>query len=144
MNECIFCRIVEGRVSSFIVYEDDKVLGFLDIYPSTLGHTLLIPKAHIGLVEEMEECDASALFNVLPKIVDAIQAAMNVPASTIGINNGYEAGQEIPHVHIHIIPRRSRVQGGIIQTIVQKERPAKEEFQGIAETIRNELESILT
>jgi histidine triad (HIT) family protein len=143
MNECIFCRIVEGSVSSFKVYEDDEVLGFLDIYPSAPGHTLLIPKAHVGLVEDMEDSDASALFKVLPKIVAAIQAALEVSASTIGINNGYQAGQEIPHVHVHIIPRKTRSQGGIIQTIVHRERPAKEKFQGIAEKIKIELESIL-
>lgn len=143
MNECIFCRIVEGSVSSFKVYEDEMVLGFLDIYPSAPGHTLLIPKTHVGLVEDMEDGYASALFNVLPKIVAAIQVALKVPASTIGINNGYQAGQEIPHVHVHIIPRMSRAEGGIIQTIVQKKRPAKEEFQGIAEKIKIELEGIL-
>jgi histidine triad (HIT) family protein len=64
---------------------------------------------------------------------------MDAPASTIGINNGPQAGQEIPHVHIHIIPRRRKTEGGIIQSLVRKERPTKEEFQEIAEKIRNEV-----
>lgn len=139
MDECVFCRIVEGSVLSHKVYEDNWVYAFLDIFPSASGHTLVVPKAHVGLVEDLEEGDASALFKALPKIVAGIQTAMGVPASTIGINNGPQAGQEIPHVHIHIIPRRSKTEGGIIQSLVRKERPTKEELQEIAEKIRNEV-----
>ena len=99
-DNCVFCAIVEGRIPSHKVYEDEKTLAFLDIHPSAPGHTLVIPKAHIARVEDLPEEDARYLFAALRKIVGRIQEAMGAPASTIGINNGRESGQEVPHVHI--------------------------------------------
>jgi len=119
MSGCIFCSIIDGKTSAHKVYEDDRALAFLDNHPSAPGHTLVIPKAHVRNVEDLSEDDARAVFMALHKVVGGVQEAMNAPASTIGINNGPEAGQEIPHLHIHIIPRSSRGEGGIIQSIVR-------------------------
>ena len=120
MSGCIFCSIIDGKTSAHKVYEDDRALAFLDNHPSAPGHTLVIPKAHVRNVEDLSEDDARAVFMALHKVVGGVQEAMNAPASTIGINNGPEAGQEIPHLHIHIIPRSSRGEGGIIQSIVRR------------------------
>ncbi len=114
---CIFCAIVEGRIQSHKVYEDEKTLAFLDVNPSAPGHTLVIPKAHIARVEDLPEEDARCLFVALHKIVGRIQEAMGAPATTIGINNGRESGQEVYHVHIHVIPRTRGDRGGIIQGV---------------------------
>ncbi|MEE8354912.1 MAG: HIT family protein [Candidatus Bathyarchaeia archaeon] len=136
-DSCIFCAIVEGRIPSHKVYEDEKTLAFLDIHPSAPGHTLLIPKAHIALVEDLPEEDARFLFAALHKIVGRIQEAVGAPASTIGINNGRESGQEVPHVHIHVIPRGKGDRGGIIQGLARSpSRPDQAEMERIAERIR--------
>ncbi len=119
------------------VYEDEKSLAFLDINPSAPGHTLVIPKAHTARVEGLSEEDASALFKTLHRLVGKIQEAMDAPASTIGINNGRESGQEVPHVHIHVIPRSRGDRGGIIQGIARSyKRPSGDEMRLIAERIR--------
>lgn len=135
-GECVFCRIIRGEIPSHKIYEDEKTLAFLDIHPSTPGHTLIIPKAHISRVEDLHEEDAKALFNTLRSIVGRIQDAIDAPASTIGINNGRESGQEVPHVHIHVIPRFREDQGGIIQGIARSQQPDKEKLPSIAEKIR--------
>jgi histidine triad (HIT) family protein len=134
---CTFCRIIQGEASAHVVYEDDRVLAFLDIHPSAPGHTLIIPKAHVARVEDLSEEDASALFKALHRLVGRIQDAVDAPSSTIGVNNGPESGQEVPHVHIHVIPRFRGDLGGIIQGIARsRRRPSREETHRIAERIR--------
>ena len=137
VDTCVFCAIVEGRIPSHKVYEDERTLAFLDLHPSTPGHTLIIPKAHVARVEDLKREDAEALFKTLHGLVGGIQKAMDAPASTIGINNGRESGQEVPHVHIHVIPRSTRDRGGIIQGIARSSRRFdQEEMSGITERIR--------
>ena len=136
-ESCIFCKIVRGEVLSHKVYEDERTLAFLDINPSAPGHTLIIPKAHVTRVEDLSEEDAEALFRTLHRLVGAIQDALEATSSTIGINNGPESGQEVPHVHIHVIPRTKGDRGRIIQGLVQSlDRPNEEEMLRIAERIR--------
>ncbi len=136
-ESCIFCRIIRGEIPSYKIYEDERTLAFLDISPSAPGHTLIIPKAHVARVEDLSKEDAEALFNTLHVLVRDIQDAMEVPSSTIGINNGPESGQELPHVHIHVIPRTGGDRGRIIQGLVQSlDRPSAEEMLRIAERIR--------
>ncbi len=136
-ESCIFCRIIMGEIPSYKIYEDERTLAFLDISPSAPGHTLIVPKAHVARVEDLSEEDAEALFRTLHGLVGGIQDAMEVPSSTIGINNGPESGQEVPHVHIHVIPRTGGDRGRIIQGLVQSlDRPSAEEMLRIAERIR--------
>jgi len=136
-DRCIFCAIVDGKIPSHKVHEDERTLAFLDIHPSAPGHTLIIPKAHVAKVEDLNRDDAEALFRTLHGLVGGIQTAMGAPASTIGINNGRESGQEVPHVHIHVIPRYAGDRGGIIQGVTRSlARPEQDEMSGIAERIR--------
>ncbi|UCH58086.1 MAG: HIT family protein [Candidatus Bathyarchaeota archaeon] len=136
-GQCVFCRIIRGEIPSEKVYEDERALAFLDIHPSTPGHTLVIPKTHVSRIEDLSEEDASALFRVLHRLVGRIQSAVGAPASTIGINNGQESGQEVPHIHIHVIPRSRSDRGGIIQGIARPQRHiGREELSQIAERIR--------
>ena len=133
---CIFCAIVKRKIPFHKVYEDEKTLAFLDIHPLRPGHTLVIPKAHISLVEDLPEEDARYLFRTLHMIVRQIQLAVGAPASTISINNGEASGQEVPHVHIHVIPRGKGDKGGIIQDHSPSlTRPDQAEMERIAERI---------
>ena len=137
VDNCVFCAIIDGKIPSYNVYEDEKTLAFLDIHPSAPGHTLLIPKAHVAQVEDLPEEDARYLFSALHMIVGRIQKAMEVPATTIGINNGRESGQEVPHVHIHVIPRTTKDGGSIIQGIARSSVSADQAgMSRIAERIR--------
>lgn len=133
---CVFCSIIKGKIPSYKLYEDDQVLAFLDINPSAKGHTLIIPKLHESRIENLPKSDAAELFSVLHKLIDPIQRAVDASASTIGINNGREAGQEVPHIHIHVIPRKLDDRGSIIQALTRTPRPSTEEFNEITDSIR--------
>lgn len=104
-QDCIFCRIAEGDVPARVVHETESTLAFLDANPLAPGHVLVIPKAHHERLNDLPADTASALYETLHALVPAAEAVADAPASTIGFNNGSEAGQEVPHVHGHVIPR---------------------------------------
>lgn len=108
---CIFCQIINSKAPSYKVYEDTYTIAFLDINPITDGHVLLLPKYHTQYLENLPLEVIDALFKTMIKIIPSIQRAMKVTDSNITINNGPNAGQIIPHVHIHIIPRPTKLVG---------------------------------
>ncbi len=117
MSPCVICSIFEGRIPAQKVYEDEHCLAFLDIRPVATGHTMLVPKAHVSRVEDLTPEQAYALFLALHKILAPIRDAVGADATTIGVNNGPGSGQEVPHVHIHILPRWKGDHGGIVQQL---------------------------
>ena len=133
---CIFYRIRDGKAPCYKVYEDEYTIAFLDINPVADGHVLLIPREHTQYIEELSEKTAMSLMKTLIKLVKPIQRAMNSSDSNIGINNGPNAGQLIPHVHIHIIPRPNKT-GSLILHAPRK----KEYFREIWEKIKKEIEA---
>ncbi|MHC3379281.1 HIT family protein [Haloarcula sp. H-GB5] len=104
-EDCIFCQIVAGDIPGRTVYEDDTVLAFLDANPLSPGHTLVIPKAHHERLNDTPADVAGEVMSTLHELVPAVEAAVDAPASTVAFNNGEVAGQEVPHVHGHIVPR---------------------------------------
>ncbi|MCM0598615.1 HIT family protein [Periweissella fabalis] len=108
MEDCIFCKIVNGDIPSYKVYEDDDVLGFLDITQVTPGHTLLIPKKHVTNIFEYDTDLATKVFTKLPELARAIKAInSDIKGLNIINNNGQIAYQSVFHSHIHLIPRYS-------------------------------------
>src|ERR687884_1587995 len=103
--KCIFCKIVDGNIKARIIGQNNKAIAFLDAMPLSIGHTLVIPKSHYQKVQEMSRDYSSAVFDLLWQVSSAVENAAGVNSSTIAIHNGREAGQEVPHVHVHIIPR---------------------------------------
>ena len=136
---CILCKIIEGTLPSYKVYEDEHTLAFLDIAPVADGHVLLIPKHHHQFVEDLPEEVYTALFDSLRRLVKPIQAAFDAPASNISINNGPNAGQIIPHVHIHIIPRSKKAGKNLFSSVGRFKPRSKEYFEEIADRIRKEI-----
>jgi len=105
MAETIFTKIIAGEIPCFRVYEDDKVLAFLDINPLSRGHTLVIPKEPAETIDQLSEESAAALGRILPRLSRAILRATGASAFNILQNNGRTAHQEVMHVHFHIIPK---------------------------------------
>lgn len=103
MDNCIFCKIVKGEIPCFKVYEDDLFLGFLDIHPLVHGHTLLIPKKHYKWVYDVPEFDKYWM-SVL-KITNLYKKIFNTEFVTYGTH-----GLEVPHAHIHILPRKDEIE----------------------------------
>ncbi len=100
---CIFCKIVNGEIPSYKVYEDDNFLAFLDISQATIGHTLVVPKKHYENIFELPE-DIN-IYSIVIKLAKALKDALNVEGINILNNNGATAGQTVNHYHIHLIPR---------------------------------------
>jgi len=104
--DCIFCKIASGAIPAENVFEDDACLAFLDIGPLAEGHTLLISKDHYETVADMPPDAAAALLKNLPALVRAIKSATGCDGVNVLQNNGRAASQVVPHVHVHIIPRK--------------------------------------
>mgnify|MGYP001945642809 CR=1 FL=1 len=102
---CIFCKIVAGELPCYRVYEDERVLAFLDIQPLARGHTLVIPKQHFARLEEMPEDLAGACASVATMLSRRVIAATGCTGWNLLQNNGRVAHQAVDHVHFHIIPR---------------------------------------
>lgn len=105
MDNCLFCKIIRKEIPAEIVYEDEKVLAFLDIHPVNPGHTLVVPKAHAETVLAATREDACAVMDAVHKITPAILAAVSSPACNLAVNVGNVAGQAVMHYHLHIMPR---------------------------------------
>jgi histidine triad (HIT) family protein len=105
MAETIFSRIIRGEIPSHKVYEDERVLAFLDVGPLSEGHTLVIPKEPAATVDELSDESAAAIGRILPRLCRAVMKATGATAYNILQNNGPDAHQAVMHVHFHIIPR---------------------------------------
>jgi len=117
---CIFCKIVHKEIPSKTLMETEKSLSFLDAFPLTKGHTLVIPKNHYEKIQDMSDSDYSDLFETVRQVTKKISKLAN--AELLAIHNGKESGQEIPHVHVHIIPRKSEDSAGPVHSMF-KNRP---------------------
>ena len=104
-SDCIFCKIVAGQIPSTKVYEDEKVLAFMDINPVGRGHLLVIPKNHYPTVFEIPAEDLGAVFEAARKIASAQKKALDMPGLNLIQSNGRAASQIIDHFHLHLIPR---------------------------------------
>ncbi|HTY94081.1 MAG TPA: HIT family protein [Steroidobacteraceae bacterium] len=105
MPGTIFSKIIAGGVPCHRVYEDARVLAFLDIAPLSRGHTLLIPKEPAATLDQLSDESAAALGRILPRLCRAVIAVTGVREYNVLQNNGTGAHQEVPHVHFHIIPK---------------------------------------
>ena len=116
--------------------ETEKSLAFLDAFPLTKGHTLVIPKNHYAKIQEMSKDDNTDLFETVKVLTSKIEHVFS--ASLVAVHNGKESGQEVPHVHVHIIPRSADDGAGSVHTMFKK-RPqlTNEELDHIAEKLRS-------
>jgi histidine triad (HIT) family protein len=105
MAETIFAKILRGEIPCHRVYEDDKVVAFLDVNPISRGHTLVIPREPAETLDTLSEESAAAIGHALPRIARAVLAATGARAYNVLQNNGPLAHQAVMHVHFHIIPR---------------------------------------
>lgn len=131
-SDCIFCKIVSGRIPCNKIYEDEQVLAFMDIRPVSDGHTLVVPKEHF---EKLHQCPPQVLSSIsscVGKIVQAVVGAVGAAGYNVLCNNGRVAGQLVDHVHFHIIPRDEGDQ-------VFTRWPAYEYEQGRADAIAEKI-----
>ncbi len=135
--DCIFCKIVDGEIPSYKVYEDDHVMAFLDITQGTKGHTLIIPKKHVPNVYEVDEETITQVFKVVPKIANALKKSFN-PIGLNIINNNEKPLQSVFHFHVHLIPRYEN-DGMIVSTKNNFGKNNHEEFVELVDKISDNL-----
>jgi histidine triad (HIT) family protein len=137
-NDCPFCAIVAGEIPGRIVFESDDVTAFLDANPLAPGHTLVVPNDHHERLDDLSADLAREVFAALHRLTPTVETAADADGSNVAFNNGPAAGQEVPHLHGHIIPRFDDDGGAPIHAIAG-ERPnlADDDLDAIAEHIRN-------
>ena len=116
--DCIFCKIVHGEIPTNIILETEKSISFLDTFPLARGHTLVIPKNHAEKIQDMSKDDIVDLFELVHQIISKVDKISG--ATLIAIHNGKESGQEIPHVHVHLIPRNANDSAGPVHSMFTK------------------------
>lgn len=135
--DCVFCKIVNGEIPSYKVYEDENVLAILDISQATKGHTLILAKKHFKNLYDINEDTAAKVFSCVPKIAKAIKKAFNPIGLNVLINTDKPL-QSVYHFHLHLIPRYP-VDGVEIDFINNMGNTSKEKFLEIQNQIVKEL-----
>lgn len=118
-DNCIFCNISKGTISSETIYEDNYVRAILDVHPIAPGHTMILPKNHAETILDVDDADASHIFLALKRVTAILKKSLNPDGFTIGINHGKWAGQVVEHLHIHVVPRWKDDGGKSIHSVVQ-------------------------
>ncbi|HKV37063.1 MAG TPA: HIT family protein [Pyrinomonadaceae bacterium] len=105
-ENCLFCRIVSGGLASVVVFEDKNTLAFLDHRPLFPGHTLLVPRAHYETLTDLPVKQVGPLFENAQLLARAVESAMEAEGTFVAMNN--RVSQSVPHLHIHVVPRRRK------------------------------------
>lgn len=105
--DCVFCAIVRGELPSYRVFENDRVVAFLDIRPVTAGHTLVVPRVHAATLVDLPAAEVGPLFDAVRSLTGAVQRAYAADGVNVLQANGAAAGQTVHHLHVHVVPRRS-------------------------------------
>jgi histidine triad (HIT) family protein len=135
---CIFCRIAGGEIPAEVIARDEGTTAFLDVAPLADGHVLVVPNGHVARLEDLEPEAAAALFRTVSGLAGPIRVALGADGTTIGINDGECTGQTVPHVHVHIVPRRRGDGAGSIHSIFP--RGPRQEIASVGRAIRSHLE----
>ena len=113
--DCIFCKIVSKEIPTKILYEDEYTIAFLDAFPVAKGHTLVIPKQHYAKIQDLSSEINEKLFNTMHKLIPKVDSLQG--STLVAIHNGKDSGQEIPHVHVHLIPRSKNDSAGPVHSM---------------------------
>lgn len=131
MQDCIFCKIIQGKIPAKVITQDDRAMAFLDALPLASGHALVMPKTHYVKIQDMTREDSMAVFALAQELVQRVESAAGTDASLIAVHNGRTAGQEVPHVHVHIIPRKAGDGAGPVHSMFRKPKLTSEEMDAI-------------
>ncbi len=113
--DCIFCKIIAGDIPSKILKETSNSISFLDAFPLAKGHVLVIPKNHHQKIQDMSTEENTDLFSLVHLMIPKVDSITG--ATLVAVHNGKEAGQEVPHVHVHLVPRSADDSAGTIHSM---------------------------
>jgi histidine triad (HIT) family protein len=104
-ESCVFCLIRDGQIPSTKIFEDDRTMAFMDINPGNEGHALAVTKAHAETIFDVDDADLQAVALAAKRLARAVRAALNPDGLNLIQTNGAAAGNTVPHLHIHVLPR---------------------------------------
>lgn len=133
--ECVFCRIVAGDLPAAIVYQDDDVVAFLDLFPVIPGHTLIVPRRHTTDLLDCPAELAGRLFAASARVAAAVLAATGADGFNVWSANGHAAGQTVFHLHLHVLPRFAADRFGL-RFPVDRHEATRSELEAVAARIR--------
>jgi len=140
MESCVFCQIVKGVAPASVVYSDEKTMALMDIQPVNQGHTLIVPKVHSAHLSDLDEETGSHMFKIAMRVSQALrESGVKCEGINLFLADGEVAGQEIFHVHMHVIPRFKGDGFGIRFGPNYDVRPERREIDSIAKNIMGKL-----
>lgn len=133
--DCIFCKIAKGEIKAKVIMETKKSLAFLDAFPLAPGHALVIPKTHYEKIQDLSKEDNYDLFDLVHDVTSKVDSLAG--ATLLAVHNGKNAGQEVPHVHVHLVPRTEGDAAGAIHSMFTK-RPSlsNSDFDQVLEKLK--------
>ena len=133
--DCVFCKIVSGQIPAVFLAQTSHSVAFLDAFPLARGHTLVIPKRHCQKIQEMTDEENSDLFLLVRKMTAKVDEITG--ATLVAVHNGRDAGQEVPHVHVHIVPRKEGDSAGPIHSMFgQSPKPSESELEELQDRLK--------
>ncbi len=140
MASCIFCEIINGNIKARKIYETKYSIALLDAFPLKEGHTLIISKRHEKKIQDLGTEESGDIFSILPFLTKHIEKAMECDSTLIAIHNGEKAGQDIPHVHLHIIPIKKTDKINAIHSMFIREKYPENKIDEIWKKITDNIQ----
>jgi len=139
VGECVFCGIVAGAATASAVYEDERVVAFLDLFPVHEGHLLVVPRDHVVDLATCSPDLAGHLFSVAGRLGPGVVRAVEGAGFNVWTANGRAAGQEVFHLHLHVLPRFTNDRFGLRFPKSYPQKATRAELERVASRIRQEL-----
>jgi len=135
-DQCVFCEIVRGESPASFTYQDDTVIAFMDVQPITQGHMLVLPREHAVLMTDLNETAAMRTFRVARKLAAVARQTLGASGVNLIVMDGEAAFQDVPHFHVHVIPRYAKDGFGLTFPHTYEHPPARAQLDAIASAIR--------
>ena len=133
--DCIFCKIASKEIPTKILVETESCVGFLDAFPLAKGHALVIPKNHYEKLQDLPTAINTEVFSTVHNLISKVDSLTG--ATLVAVHNGKQSGQEIPHVHVHLIPRSKDDSAGAVHSMFsQKLELSKSEIDELCSKLR--------
>jgi len=135
-GECVFCEIIRGESPASWTYQDDTVVAFMDVQPITQGHMLVVPRQHGELMTDVNETAVMRTFRVARKMAAVVRQTLGASGVNLFVADGEVAFQDVPHFHVHVIPRYPNDGFGLTFPRSYENPPARAQLDAIAVAIR--------
>src|SRR5579864_7237636 len=134
-DQCVFCGILRGNSPASFTYQDDSVVAFMDVQPITHGHMLVVPRDHAVLMADLNDAVAMRAFRVARKLSSVVRATLGATGVNLFVADGETAFQDVPHFHVHVIPRYANDGFGLTFPDSYGRPPSRAELETIASAI---------